>query len=75
MTFEREFADKTFLEALSPVELRTTSEIAKIMGYSNRLVERRLNVLVEAGFVEKKEIKASGRFGFKYYWKLAEAKE
>jgi len=55
MTFEREFADKTFLEALSPVELRTTSEIAKIMGCSNRLVERRLNVLVEAGFVVKKK--------------------
>jgi len=75
MTFVKEFTDDTFLQALSLTEPRTTSEVSKIVGCSKRLVEYRLDKLVEEGKVVKEQIKASGRFGFVYKWKLAEAKE
>jgi predicted transcriptional regulator len=42
------------------------------MGCSKRLVEYRLDKLVEEGKVVKEQVKASGRFGFVYKWKLKE---
>jgi predicted transcriptional regulator len=72
MTFVKEFTDETFLKSLSLTEARTTSEVSKIMGCSKRLVEYRLDKLVEEGKVVKEQVKASGRFGFVYKWKLKE---
>lgn len=73
MTFIKEFDDATFLKDLSLTEPRTTTEVSKIVGCSKRLVEYRLDKLVEEGKVIKEQVKASGRFGFIYKWKLAEA--
>jgi predicted transcriptional regulator len=72
MIFVKEFDDDAFLNALSLTEPRTTTEVSKIVRCSKRLVEYRLDKLVEEGKVTKEQVKASGRFGFIYQWKLAE---
>jgi len=53
VTFTQEFTVNEFLEALSPTELRTIKIIAKTIGCSGRLAERRLDALVDAGLVGK----------------------
>jgi predicted transcriptional regulator len=75
MTFVEEFTDDTFLKALALTELKTTKEVSTIIGCSKRLVEYRLDKLVEEGKVTKEQVKASGRFSFKYMWKLADVKD
>jgi predicted transcriptional regulator len=72
MTFVKEFGDDAFLNALSLTETKTTSEVSKIVGCSKRLVEYRLDKLAAGSKVVKEKVKASGRFGFIYVWKLNE---
>jgi hypothetical protein len=72
LTFQKEFSDEAFFNALSSTEFKSTHEIAIIVGCSNRLVELRLATLEESDKVIKGTEPTRGRFKFRYIWKLKE---
>jgi biotin operon repressor len=72
MTFEQEFTDEMFLKVLTN-EFQSTADIMKGVGCSCTEVKNRLNSLAEAGKEINEQERTGGIFGFKEFWKLANA--
>lgn len=77
--FENSFSDEQFIEALSNEDWQRTSAIAKTLGCSIQAAKNRLNKLCklpkQERIVQKRKVKAQGRFKYAYEWKKLQTDE